>query len=167
MAATRLSRIWSPRLVELRKGKEVYITYGLTQAGPRVSTLAAHAEPCSRYSSVGLPHEGTAVSLHPVEDGSGRKQLYVNSATVMKRADWPRRGPATTTWWRRGRLPRATPSSMDEDGYLFFKGRLSDFISRKGEKISLATVRRLASGLPHVVSAKTQGLQARRRERGL
>ena len=33
------------RLVELRKEKEVYITYGLTQAGPRVSTLAAHDRP--------------------------------------------------------------------------------------------------------------------------
>ena len=53
------------RLVELRKGKEVYITYGLTQAGPRVSTLAAHAEPASRFASVGLPHEGTRCPFIP------------------------------------------------------------------------------------------------------
>jgi acyl-coenzyme A synthetase/AMP-(fatty) acid ligase len=44
---------------------------------------------------------------------------------------------------------------QDGEGYLYFKGRLSDFISRKGEKISLAAVRRLAAELPHVVSAKT------------
>jgi acyl-coenzyme A synthetase/AMP-(fatty) acid ligase len=44
---------------------------------------------------------------------------------------------------------------QDKDGYLYFKGRLSDFISRKGEKISLAAVRRLASELPNVVSART------------
>jgi acyl-coenzyme A synthetase/AMP-(fatty) acid ligase len=44
---------------------------------------------------------------------------------------------------------------LDKDGYLYFMGRLSDFISRKGEKISLAAVRRLATQLPHVVSAKT------------
>jgi long-chain acyl-CoA synthetase len=44
---------------------------------------------------------------------------------------------------------------QDEGGYLFFRGRLCDYISRKGEKISLAGVRRLASQLPHVVHAKT------------
>jgi acyl-coenzyme A synthetase/AMP-(fatty) acid ligase len=44
---------------------------------------------------------------------------------------------------------------QDRDGYLYFRGRFSDFISRKGEKISLAAVRRLAATLPHVVSAKT------------
>ena len=45
---------------------------------------------------------------------------------------------------------------LDQDGYLYFKGRLSDFLSRKGEKISLAAVRRLSAGLPHVVSARTR-----------
>jgi acyl-CoA synthetase (AMP-forming)/AMP-acid ligase II len=151
----QLERELAARLVELRKGKEVYLTYGLTQAGPRVSTLAAHAEPFSRFSSVGLPHEGTEVSLRPVEDGSGRKQLFVKSATVMKR----------TIGRVEGRLnnlvaPQTIATGdafeIDEGGYLFFKGRLSDFISRKGEKISLATVRRLASGLPHVVKARTK-----------
>ncbi len=143
------------RLVELRKGKEVYITYGLTQAGPRVSTLAAHAEPPSRFASVGLPHEGTSVSLHPVENGSGRTQLYVSSATVMKR-------PIGRVEGRSNDLvaPRTIATGdwfdLDQDGYLYFKGRLSDFLSRKGEKISLAAVRRLSAGLPHVVSARTR-----------
>jgi long-chain acyl-CoA synthetase len=142
------------RLVELRKEKEVYITYGLTQAGPRVSTLAAHAEPSSRYSSVGLPHEGTAVSLRPIPDGSGRSQLYVNSTTVMKRSIGRVEGRANDLV---GPQTIATGDcfEQDKDGYLYFKGRLSDFISRKGEKISLAAVRRLASELPHVVSART------------
>jgi acyl-CoA synthetase (AMP-forming)/AMP-acid ligase II len=146
------------RLVEVRGGKDVYMTYGLTQAGPRVCTLAAHAEPTSRYASVGLPHEGTAVSLRPAEDGSGRTQLYVNSATVMKRTIGRVEGRpndlvapqtvATGDWFE-----------QDSGGYLYFKGRLSDFISRKGEKISLAAVRRLASGLPHVARARTKVFQ--------
>jgi len=146
------------RLVELRKGKDVYLTYGLTQAGPRVCTLAAHAAPASRFSSVGLPHEGTEVSLRPVEDGSGRKQLYVKSATVMKRTIGCVEGrqkdlvaPQT--------IATGDAFEIDEDGNLYFKGRLSDFISRKGEKISLATVRRLTSGIPHVVKAKTHVLK--------
>src|SRR5262249_54382620 len=32
-------------LLRARPGGELYLTYGLTQAGPRVSTLSAHAEP--------------------------------------------------------------------------------------------------------------------------
>jgi acyl-CoA synthetase (AMP-forming)/AMP-acid ligase II len=142
------------RLVELRKEKEVYITYGLTQAGPRVSTLAAHAELSSRYSSVGLPHEGTAVSLQPIPDGSGRNQLFVQSATVMKRSIGRVEGRANDLV-----APQTIATGdcfeLDSGGYLYFKGRISDFISRKGEKISLAAVRRLASELPHVISART------------
>jgi acyl-CoA synthetase (AMP-forming)/AMP-acid ligase II len=143
------------RLVELRKGREVYMTYGLTQAGPRVSTLAAHAEPSSRFSSVGLPHEGTAVSLHPVEDGSGRQELFVSSATVMKRTIGRVEGRSKNDLVAPGTVATGDSFELDKDGYLFFKGRLSDFLSRKGEKISLAAVRRLAADLPHVTSAKT------------
>src|SRR5205814_7710193 len=41
--------------------------------------------PPRRYGAVGLPLEGTRVSLEPLDDGSGLKQLIVSSATVMKR----------------------------------------------------------------------------------
>jgi acyl-CoA synthetase (AMP-forming)/AMP-acid ligase II len=143
------------RLVELRRGKDVYLTYGLTQAGPRVCTLAAHAAPASRYASVGLPHEGTEVSLRPAEDGSGRQQLFVKSATVMKRAIGRVEGRSNDLVAPQ-MIATGDAFEIDGDGYLFFKGRLSDFISRKGEKISLAAVRRLASGLPHVVKAGTK-----------
>ncbi len=143
------------RLVELRKGKEVYITYGLTQAGPRVCTLAAHAEPSSRYSSVGLAHEGTGVSLRPVEDGSGRKQLFVNSATVMKRSIGRVEGRSGNDLVAPQTIATGDAFDLDKDGYLYYQGRLSDFISRKGEKISLAAVRRLGADIPQVVSAKT------------
>jgi acyl-CoA synthetase (AMP-forming)/AMP-acid ligase II len=143
------------RLVELRKGKDVYITYGLTQAGPRVSTLAAHAEPSSRFASAGLAHEGTIVSLQPVEDGSGRKQLFVNSATVMKRPIGRVEGRSNNDLVAPQTIATGDAFDQDKDGYLYYLGRLSDFISRKGEKISLAAVRRLGADLPQVVSAKT------------
>ena len=150
-----LSPDLAARLVELRKGGDVYLTYGLTQAGPRVSTLAAHAEPSSRYSSVGLPLEGTEVSLHPIEDGSGRKQLFVTSDTVMKRSIGRVEGRSNSDLVAPKTIATGDSFVQDEHGYLYFKGRLSDFISRKGEKISLAAVRRLAADLPRVVSART------------
>jgi acyl-CoA synthetase (AMP-forming)/AMP-acid ligase II len=41
-------------LIAARPGREVYLTYGLPQCGPRFSTRAAHCEPEWRYSSVVL-----------------------------------------------------------------------------------------------------------------
>ena len=142
------------RLLEIRHGGELYLTYGLTQAGPRVSTLAAHAEPPRRYSSVGRPMNGTTVFLRPVSGARDLKQLYVTSETVMIRAigrveGRPEHDPEART------VATGDAFEQDVDGYLYFTGRLCDYISRKGEKISLAAVRRLVSQLPQVSNAKT------------
>ncbi|MFW6106872.1 MAG: AMP-binding protein, partial [bacterium] len=56
-----LGRQHVKELLKRRPGRELYLTYGLTQAGPRVSTLAAHREPGRRFESVGLPIAGTHV----------------------------------------------------------------------------------------------------------
>lgn len=143
------------RLVECRHGRELYVTYGLTQAGPRVSTLAAHAELPSHYSSVGRPLEGTAAFLRPTSSGNGPKQLYVTSETVMKRPIGQVEGRLHQGLVGPSTIATGDSFEQDEQGYLYFKGRLCDFISRKGTKISLAGVRRVASQLSHVVSAKT------------
>jgi long-chain acyl-CoA synthetase len=144
------------RLLQRRPGKELYLTYGLTQAGPRVTTLAAHTEPANRHNSVGRPLVGTVVSLEQIDDDASMKELKVSSATVMRR----RIGLVE------GRQPQDVSISRtvstgdifeeDADGYLYFHGRLSDFIIKKGEKICLSAVRRVAAQLPHVVHATTQ-----------
>jgi acyl-CoA synthetase (AMP-forming)/AMP-acid ligase II len=143
------------RLVDIRRGGELYVTYGLTQAGPRVSTLAAHAEPPHRHNSVGRPMEGTTVFLRPTGDAGGMKQLYVTSDTVMKRPIGSVEGRPHHGLAGPQTIATGDAFDQDDDGYLYFKGRLCDYISRKGEKISLAAVRRLALQLPNVVSAKT------------
>ncbi len=158
-------------LLRHRPGSELYLTYGLTQAGPRVSTLAAHDEPESRHASVGRPLAGTRVRLDDLGDGSGRTELLVSSDTLMRRRIGLVEG-------RRGDDFRATASdgvasgtdaanaearwlvtgdvfTQDEAGYLFYRGRLAEYILRGGEKVALATVRRLATQLPGVVAART------------
>ena len=142
-------------LLKLRPGRELYLTYGLTQAGPRVSTLAAHAEPSSRHNSVGLPLAGTTVQLADVGDGSGMKQLLVSSATVMRRRIGVVEGRVQADWASRGVVATGDVFRQDQKGYLYFQGRLSDFIVRDGEKICLAAIRRVAAQLPHVLRAKT------------
>ncbi len=142
-------------LVRLRPGRELYLTYGLTQAGPRVSTLAAHAEPPERYGSVGLPLAGTQVSLADLGDGSGRRQLLVSSDSVMRRRIGVVEGRPIDDWHASGALATGDVFEQDAAGYLYHRGRLSEYILREGEKICLAAVRRVATALPGVVSART------------
>ncbi|MFN0054088.1 MAG: class I adenylate-forming enzyme family protein [Planctomycetales bacterium] len=144
------------RLLELRPGGELYLTYGLTQAGPRVSTLAAHAEPPRRYASVGKPLSGTQVALEPITGDGGLKQLLVTSSTVMKRRMGVVEGRAANDLRGPGTIATGDVFEQDGEGYLYFQGRMGDYIVRGGEKICLAAVKRIATQLAHVVLAKTQ-----------
>jgi acyl-CoA synthetase (AMP-forming)/AMP-acid ligase II len=143
------------RLLRARPGRKLYLTYGLTQAGPRVSTLAAHDALERRYASVGLPLDGTVVALKEIPDGSGDRQLLVRSQTIMKsriglvegRPD----GLRDSGWLATGDV-----FERDEDGYLFFRRRMSDYIVRGGEKVCLTSIRRLATLLPRVAGARTR-----------
>jgi long-chain acyl-CoA synthetase len=143
------------RLLHCRKGGELYLTYGLTQAGPRVSTLAAHAEPPERFGSVGRPLTGTSVFLRDTGDGLGIQQLFVSSETVMRRTIGCVEGRPSHDALPPRTIATGDAFEQDGAGYLYFKGRLCDFINRKGEKVSLAAVRRIAAQLPSVVSART------------
>jgi long-chain acyl-CoA synthetase len=142
-------------LLRHRPGGELYLTYGLTQAGPRVSTLAAHAEPARRHASVGLPLPGVRATLEDLGDGSGRRELLIAADTLMRRRIGLVEGKRGSDFRAPGVL--ATGDVFEEDeGYLFFRGRLSEYILRGGEKVCLAAVRRVATQLPGVVSARTR-----------
>ncbi len=142
-------------LLRRRPEGELYLTYGLTQAGPRVSTLAAHVEPTHRHTSVGRPLEGTRVMLAGLDDGSGRTELLVASDTVMRRRIGLVEGRSGDDF-RGGFLATGDIFSQDEEGYLYHRGRLTEYLLRGGEKVCLATVRRLAAQLPGVLSARTR-----------
>ncbi|AKJ06834.1 acyl-CoA synthetase (AMP-forming)/AMP-acid ligase II [Archangium gephyra] len=143
------------QLLRLRPGGELYLTYGLSEAGPRVATLAAHAEPPHRYASVGLPLPGVQVSLSPRQPG-GHKELIVSSDTVMKRRIGHVEGEKLLALRGPGLLATGDRFEIDADGYLYFQGRFSDFLVKGGEKICMASVRRLATTLPGVITARTQ-----------
>jgi acyl-CoA synthetase (AMP-forming)/AMP-acid ligase II len=131
---------------------ELYVTYGLTEAGPRVTTLAAHLEPPSRYGSIGLPLTGVETFLRPAGALHAGQELLVRSDTVLRRrvpVDLPD--------------PLVAPSTVAtgdlfaiEDGYLYFQGRLSDSITVKGEKVWLPSVREIVSVMPGVRHVATK-----------
>jgi acyl-CoA synthetase (AMP-forming)/AMP-acid ligase II len=141
-------------LLAARPGGELYLTYGLTEAGPRVSTLAAHAEPASRHASVGLPLPGVTVTLRDTDrDDGDTGELVVASDTVLVRKITDG-GRGHATHLRPGVIATGDLFTIDRDGYLFFRGRLSDFVVIRGEKVLLAGVRAAANAIPGVVSAE-------------
>jgi acyl-CoA synthetase (AMP-forming)/AMP-acid ligase II len=131
-------------LLAARPGGELYVTYGLTEAGPRVSTLAAHAEPARRHASVGLPLPGVRAYLREPDN-----ELLVESDTVLVR----KIGGSTTDRTLVADRTVATGDvfHIDDDGYLFFQGRLSDFVMVRGEKVSLSGIRQAAQAIPGVL----------------
>ncbi|MBN1203847.1 MAG: acyl--CoA ligase [Myxococcaceae bacterium] len=141
------------RLLASRPGRELYLTYGLSEAGPRVATLAAHREPPHRFTSVGVPLPGTRVWVD-----TASKELFVSSDTVMKRRIGLIEGERARSLQAPGILATGDFFEMDDDGYLSFLGRRSDFLVRRGEKICVASVRRVASTLPGVLLARVTHL---------
>jgi acyl-CoA synthetase (AMP-forming)/AMP-acid ligase II len=132
-----------------RHAGELYVTYGLTEAGPRVSTLDAHAEPAHRHASVGRPMAGVRTHLRPAPDApAGVGELVVESDTVLVRKVGPvRRQPLLAP----GRIATADLFHIDGDGYHFFRSRLSDFATINGEKVSFDSVRQAVTGIPGVL----------------
>ncbi|MDP9794193.1 acyl-CoA synthetase (AMP-forming)/AMP-acid ligase II [Catenuloplanes nepalensis] len=129
--------------------RELYLTYGLTEAGPRVTTLAAHREPEHRWTSVGTPLPGVRTHLRePIGDGPGA-ELVVESDTVMRRR-LPGSAPAVP-----GTVATGDRFDIDDDGYHFFRGRTADSVIVGGEKVWLPSVRRLAGEVPGVRHART------------
>lgn len=143
------------RLLDVGPGLELYLTYGLTEAGPRVSTLAAHQEPAHRLGSVGRPMPGVSVALRdPDEHGVG--ELLVAADTVLRRKVGVEEGRAGSCFAGPGQIATGDLFRIDDDGYLYFSGRLSDFVVTGGSKVSLSSIRRIANSLPGVVNSATR-----------
>jgi len=146
-------------LLDRASSSELYVTYGLTQAGPRVTTLPAHNEPRSKLGSIGLAIEGTSLRLRDsaFPDQEGR-ELLVASDTVMKRRIGHIEGYAGD-WSSPGVLATGDLVSCDNDGYFYYQGRICEYVVIGGEKANLSSVRRLACEVPDVVKAKTELLR--------
>lgn len=145
------------RLLAGHPGLELYLTYGLTEAGPRVSTLAAHLEPPRRHASVGLPLPGVRTSLRPSALGDGSRELLVESGTVLRRrVPDDRADPLVAP----GTIATGDLFEIDDDGYHYYRGRLSDSVVVNDEKVWLPSVREIAASIPGVLRATTRVYQS-------
>ncbi|MFJ6573337.1 class I adenylate-forming enzyme family protein [Streptomyces sp. NPDC091292] len=149
----RLPPAQVPALLASRPGRELYLTYGLTEAGPRVTTLAAHREPPRRFASSGLPLPGVRTRLRPSGLTDGSQELLVESGTVLRRrVPDDRSGPLVAPMT----IATGDLFTIDADGYHYFQGRLADSVVINGEKVWLPSVRAAADAIPGVLRSTTR-----------
>jgi long-chain acyl-CoA synthetase len=138
-------------LLSINPSIELYLTYGLTEAGPRVSTLAAHSESARRHSSVGPPLDGVITTLRGAPGHENAGELIVTSDTVMVAKVGSSATGADRTLIAPGVIATRDLFRIDDAGYLYFEGRLSDFVVVRGEKVSLSAVRQFVQTLPGII----------------
>ncbi|MDN7672258.1 class I adenylate-forming enzyme family protein [Burkholderia oklahomensis] len=140
-------------------GNELYLTYGATEAGPRIATCRAHEVDERRLASVGKPMQGTEVRVLGDTPSSREGELLVRSSTLLKRkVGRNARDPLVEldgrVWLRTGDI-----FEIDDEGYLFFKHRKTDFVVLNDEKVNLAAIRQHCRSLPGVLTCKTRPLK--------
>jgi acyl-CoA synthetase (AMP-forming)/AMP-acid ligase II len=113
--------VWQIRRL-LPGSARVFLTYGLTEAGPRVTTLSPE-DFALRPESVGRPLPGVAVKLDPGGEllvrTPGRMEGYLGEP------------PLAGEWLRTGDL-----ATIDTGGFVTLRGRLKEIIVSGGAKIS-------------------------------
>jgi acyl-CoA synthetase (AMP-forming)/AMP-acid ligase II len=133
---------------------ELYITYGLTEAGPRVSVLASHLSSMEQLDSVGRPFLEVTVLIE-APDPNGIGQLLVKTPSVLRRKVG---APGIKQPLRAdGFLETGDLFTKDASGYLRYVGRTTDMLVMKGEKLNTRSVSEIAESHPDVSFARTTG----------
>lgn len=105
--------------------------YGQTENCAATSFLFAHED---KPGSVGLPHDGCTVKIHP-----DTNEILVKSNYVMK--GYYKDPEKTAETIQDGWLHTGDQGRMDEDGYVYITGRVKDtFKTEKGEFIVPAEI---------------------------
>lgn len=126
------------------------VTYGLTEAGPRVSTH--FVEPDERFNPerVGLPLPNVALSLH--HDQDGRKEIVVRSRAAMSGylADLDNRVNEPPSQVRTG------DTGYLSEGELFLKGRHDRIINRGGTLVGAEQIESVLLAHPAIASGRVE-----------
>ncbi|CDZ76908.1 Bifunctional protein aas [Legionella massiliensis] len=115
----------------------IYEGYGATEASPVISLNCPTAE---RLGSVGLPLPALEYHIEPVEGISEGGRLYIRGPNVI--SGYLGKQNSQSGWHDTGDIVK-----VDQDGFLFIKGRAKRFAKLGGEMISLAAVESIASTL--------------------
>lgn len=132
-----------------------YVTYGATEAGPRIATLPP-AEFLTRSASVGLPLAGVEIM---VTDDHGRP--VAPGATGYVRVRTPSRmvgylGEAPQGDW----LTISDMASLDVNGYLTIHGRAGRAVKHRGRLLDPGQIESVIGRFPGVIGSRVEVLPA-------
>lgn len=133
-------------------------TYGLTEAGPRVSSLYVRRD-FSKPGSVGKPLEDVKVKItddadFEMEDDNVSKkvgELLVSSKSVMK--GYYNDAESTNKTLRQGWLYTGDIAEIDDDGFIYIKGRKKNIINSGGMVIHPEEIEKVLLNYPSVNKA--------------
>jgi long-chain acyl-CoA synthetase len=129
------------------RGLKILPGYGLTESSPVVSISTPAA---NRFGSVGRPLPGVEVRIAP--DG----EVLVRGPNVM--LGYWQDGDATAGMIRDGRLHTGDLGQLDEDGFLFIRGRKKEIIVLStGKNVSPTRVESLLTASPLIEQAVVFG----------
>lgn len=126
---------------------QIWIGYGLTEAGPRVSAFS-NAEPEFGSGSAGRPLPGVAVKI--VQD-----EVWVQSPSLMRGyLDAPE---LTAETLQAGWLKTGDSGYLSPSGELFITGRRDDTLLSGGEKVAPLAVERALQSQAAILHAAVYG----------
>jgi acyl-CoA synthetase (AMP-forming)/AMP-acid ligase II len=151
-------------LKDLFPHSRIYSMYGLTEC--KRCTYLPPADIDRKPSSVGIAIPNTQMWIVDEHDNKVGPnvvgQLVIRGATVMK-GYWEK-PEATAKKLKAGPLPGEQVlytgdfCKMDDEGYLYFVGRMDDVIKSRGEKVAPKEVENVLMNIPGVKEAAVVGV---------
>jgi len=149
-------------VLELRSivpNADFFVMYGQTEATARITCLPADRL-SEKVGSVGVPLDNVTIRI---ADGQGREvptgdtgEIQVSGPSVC--AGYFDDIEATRSKFDQGWLKTGDLGCLDADGYLWIKGRTSEFIKIRGYRVSLAEVEAKVTAVPGVCECAAAGV---------
>lgn len=140
--------------------QQLYVTYGLTEAGPRVSTLDVNHTPEYLWDTVGLPLANTAARIaRPNANGIGELQVKASWQMLGYHQD----DRANAEVWQDGWLSTGDLATLSPDGFIRLRGRQKDLIISGGVNISPAEIETMLNRISWVAEAAVLPVPDRKR----
>lgn len=126
---------------------EIWVGYGLTEAGPRVTAIN-YNDPKFLKGSVGKP-------INEVEIKLLNNEILVKSQSNM--IEYLDDSDATNKKINHGYLYSGDTGFIDEEGYLYITGRKDDIFMSGGEKISPLLIEKVINHHPDIANCAVFG----------
>jgi len=134
-------------------------SWGMTEAGPAYCHMPTE-EHAKRVGSVGRPVPPTEVRIID-EEGNVLPPRNIGQLTVRnpgREREYFRDPEATAISWKDGWLHTGDMAEVDEDGYLYLRGRMKDMIIRGGNNVYSSDVESVLYEHPAIREAAVAGV---------